>query len=67
MECQRIKELNISDLKKEDIISVTIGSNPIQDIKDILNSEKYKEHPELFTFPTLAFAKFFLSCYNFIS
>lgn len=67
MKCQRIKELNSSDLKKEDIISVAIGSNPIQDIKDMLNSDKYKEQLELFTSQTLAFAKFFLSCYNSIS
>ena len=54
---QRIKDLNACGLKKEDIISVAIGSNPIQDIKDILNSKEYKEHPELFTSTTLAHAK----------
>lgn len=67
VKCQRIKELNISGLKKDYIISVAIGSNPIQDIKDMLNSEKYKEQLELFTSQTLAFANFSLSCYNSIS
>ena len=51
---QRIKDLNACGLKKENIISVAIGSNPIQDIKDMLNSDEYKRHPELFTSTTLA-------------
>ena len=54
---QRIKDLNACGLKKEDIISVAIGRNPIQDIKDMLNSKEYKEHPELFTSQTLARTK----------
>ncbi len=44
-----IENLNIPRIKKKDIITISIGRNEISDIKDILQSEEFKNHPDLFT------------------
>ena len=51
-----IENLNIPNVKKQDIISISIGRNSVDDIKKIINSKEYKEHPELFTPTTLAYS-----------
>ena len=51
-----IENLNIPNMKKQDIISISIGRNSVDDIKKIINSKEYKEHPELFTPTTLAYS-----------
>lgn len=52
-----IENLNIPLKNKNDVISISIGSNSIEEIQDIINSKEFKEHPELFTSTTLAYAK----------
>ncbi len=49
-----IENLNIPCIKKKDIISISVGRNEISDIKDILQSEEFKTHSELFTSQVLA-------------
>ena len=49
-----IENLNIPNIKKRDIISISVGRNSVDDIKRIINSNEFKEHPELFTSTTLA-------------
>ena len=52
-----IENLNILLKNKNDVISVSIGINSIEEIQEIINSKEFKEHPELFTSTTLAHAK----------
>ena len=49
-----IENLNIPRIKKKDVITISAGRNKISDIKDILQSEEFKAHPELFTSKVLA-------------
>lgn len=53
----RIKDmenLNINFRDKKDNLSLALGRNTKEEIKKILNSKEYKEHPELFTSQVLA-------------
>ena len=49
-----IENLNIPRIKKKDVITISAGRNKISDIKDILQSEEFKAHPDLFTSTVLA-------------
>lgn len=51
-----IENLNIPNIKKNDIISISVGRNSVDDIKRIINSKEFKEYPELFTSTTLAYS-----------
>ena len=52
-----IENLNIPNINKDDILSIAIGVNDIKEIIKIINSEEFKDYPELFTSTVLAHAK----------
>ena len=58
---QDVEELNIPFEDKKDNLSISasveLGFTEIEDIRKILQSKEYEEHPELFTSTTLAHAK----------
>ena len=49
-----IENLSIPRIKKKGVITISTGRNEISDVKDILKSEEFKNHPELFTSTVLA-------------
>ena len=49
-----LEKLNIPLKNKNDIISIAIGRNSVEEIKNIINSPEFKEYPELFTSEVLA-------------
>lgn len=52
-----IEKLNIPFKNRNDIISVSVGSNSVEDIKEIVDSEEFKTYPHLFTSEVLSHAK----------
>ena len=49
-----LEKINIPLKNKNDIISIAVGRNGVEEIKNIINSSEFKEHPELFTSTVLA-------------
>ena len=59
---KNVEKLNIPFTNKNGNLSVAVGiewgSTNLEEIQKIIQSQEFKEHPELFTSETLAYAKF---------